>query len=186
MCTGTMARVRSVIRLSIDSRVHRQRGRVGIGKHRQGFVHQNRVVRGDERVGRGDDFVAGVHAHDIQAGDQRGGAAGRGQTPPCTEQFRVGRLEIRHLLAAAGTGPLPAAQDLEHIRLPGLAPVRPLGPAAAVTGVPPSRAGLSASAANIAGARRALNQVNAAEPAAAVRTKARRVSLSFMARVPRR
>ena len=48
-------------------RVHRKRGRVGVGEHRQRLVRQDRVVGGDEREGRADDLVARIDARDVQA-----------------------------------------------------------------------------------------------------------------------
>ena len=119
MWTGMMARVRSVIRLSIGRRIHRQRGRVGVGKHRQGLAGQDGVVGGDERVGRDDHLVAGVHVHDVQADHQRRGAAGGGQAALGAEQLRVAGLELLHVRVGAAE-PLAAAQDLEDVRLPGL------------------------------------------------------------------
>ena len=74
-----MARVRSVMRLSIVAGLTGQRGRISVGEHRQGLVRQDGVIRGDEREGRADDLVARIDAHDVQGGDQRGGAARRGQ-----------------------------------------------------------------------------------------------------------
>ena len=111
------------------SRVHRQRGGVRVGEHRQCLVHQNGVIGCTERKGRSDHFVTGVHAHDIQGGHQRGGAAGGGHAAFGAEQFRVGLFKIPHFPAAAGRAPSSAAQHFEDFRLPGLAPLRPRGPA---------------------------------------------------------
>ena len=82
-------------------RVHGQRGRVGVGEHRQGLAAEDRVVAGDERVGRDDHLVAGVHVHDVQADHQRRGAAGGGQAALGAEQLRVALLELRHVLVGA-------------------------------------------------------------------------------------
>ena len=99
------------------SRIHRECGRVGVGKHRQGFVDQDGVIGGDECVRGDDDFVAGVHVHDVQADQQSGRTARGGQAAFGVEQFRVTCLEIRHVPAVAAV-PFAAAQDFEDRRLP--------------------------------------------------------------------
>ncbi len=118
-----------------------------------------------------------------KADDQRGGAAGGGEAALGAEQFRVGRLELRHLPAAAARTIVPlrntlrtsGSQDSRHSGHLGQPPL--------CTGVPPSRAGLAASAANTVGPRRALSQARAAEPAAAVWMNPRRV-MSFSCLLP--
>ena len=105
-------------------RVHGERGRVGVGEHRQGFGVEDRVVGGDERVGGDDHLVAGVHVHDVQADHQRGGAAGRGQAAFGAEQLRIGLLEVGHVLVPEPRIPSSAPQHLEDGGLPRLAPLR--------------------------------------------------------------
>jgi len=144
-------------------------------------VHEDRVIRGDERV-RGDDhFVAGVQARGIQGRDERGGAAGGGDAALGAKQFRIGRLKNPHLPAATATAPVSAAQHLEDIRLPRLAPLRPFGPAALVGGRAAEQGRFVSLAASTVGPRSALIQASAADPAAAAWTNPRRVTLSFMA-----
>ena len=98
-------------------RVHGERGRFGVGEHRQGFVDQDRVIGGDECVRGDDDFVAGIHVHDVQADQQGGRTARGGQAAFGAEQFRVTRLELRHVPAIAAV-PFAAAQDFEDRWLP--------------------------------------------------------------------
>lgn len=75
------------------SRVHRQGGRIGVGKNRQRLVKKNRVVAGVERERRDDDLVAGVHVKHVHADDERRRSAGGGQAALGSEQFRIRRLE---------------------------------------------------------------------------------------------
>ena len=98
-------------------RVHGERGRFGVGEHRQGFVDQDRVIGGDECVRGDDDFVAGVHVHDVQADQQGGRTARGGQAAFGVEQFRVTCLEIRHVPAVAAV-PFAAAQHLDDRGFP--------------------------------------------------------------------
>ena len=168
-------------------RVHGERGRVGVGKDRQGLAGEDGVVAGDEGVGRDDHLVAGVHVHDVQADDQRRGAAGGGQAALGAQQFGVAPLEVRHVLGGAAK-PSAAPPDLEQLRLPGFAPLRPAEPTRpggracrrAGPAWPPRRRTPAAP-----GPRRASSGQR--NPPPLVRMKLRRVNVrsSFMALLPR-
>ena len=132
MCTG-MIGAGALGDPALDGRrVHRQRRRIGVGEDRQGLVDQDGVVAGDEGERRDDDLVAGVDVEDVHAHDR--GPWCRWRSPGSAWRRAVSRrrLRTRGTCSPGAAVPLAAAQHLEDGRFPGLAPLRPPGPASLV------------------------------------------------------
>ena len=113
--------------------VERERGGIGVGEDRQGFVGEDGVVGRDEGERGDDDLVAGVDVEHMQADDEGGGAAGGGEAAFGTDELRVAGLEIGHVRTGHAI-PFAAAVHLEHLGFPLGAPDGPLLPAAGVHG----------------------------------------------------